>query len=623
MNETVYNELSSLEDIFNGENFFQIPDYQRGYAWEKKHVIDMLEDIKYLATDESDMKHYAGTIVITQSERSDNCVFDIVDGQQRLTTLTILLYILSQKGIPKKNEKFVQQYLIGGEVGNYKHRLKLNSDTNRFFEKRVVPRAGDEIMDEIEFESHQRLLSARETIDEWLKKEEDNVLDLSRFLNSVTKELGFLVFSPKATEETGAMFEVINNRGKGLSELEKVKNYLIYYSVKARANSSRENINRSWGNILKNLSKAKKTSDSDEDSFLRYCMIVFFGASKETSQDGYESLKQDEFNIRTYNNSSEVDKELYLTKLDKFLQFLESASIWYRRLYGSDYGQIDLTLHTVLTQIASQHRQASILPLFLAVVIKFSNSRISLESTLKLLQLIEILNFRVNLARGIISRHDSGQAELFKYATDFYKSSDVVDLIKKLKEFVESNSPDIKFENSFILADDDDFDFYRWEGLKYFLMNYEGELQPKRTIDISKILNEREKGKGNDYYSVEHIWATENGSEKSNRGLAHYEKRRLGNFTLLELSINSSLRHADISDKMERLGAQKSGSDKSNLAMVQKMIDVANESIVELSKKYKTKNYPKYLAKAINDKRECELIEFANKRWGLDNFKGQ
>jgi len=57
--------------------------------------------------------------------------------------------------------------------------------------------------------------------------------------------------------------------------------------------------------------------------------------------------------------------------------------------------------------------------------------------------------------------------------------------------------------------------------------------------------------------------------------------------------------------------------------MVQKMIDVANESIVELSKKYKTKNYPKYLAKAINDKRECELIEFANKRWGLDNFKGQ
>jgi uncharacterized protein with ParB-like and HNH nuclease domain len=54
------------------------------------------------------------------------------------------------------------------------------------------------------------------------------------------------------------MFEVINNRGKQLSELEKVKNYLIYCSIKLSAFSLRDDITEHWSDILQSLNKAKK-----------------------------------------------------------------------------------------------------------------------------------------------------------------------------------------------------------------------------------------------------------------------------------------------------------------------------------------------------------------------------
>lgn len=78
-------QLLTLCEIFN-EQFFVIPDYQRGYAWEKKQVEELLNDIKHLMDDGVDLKHYTGTIVLSQPDNTSN-EYHVVDGQQRLTTL--------------------------------------------------------------------------------------------------------------------------------------------------------------------------------------------------------------------------------------------------------------------------------------------------------------------------------------------------------------------------------------------------------------------------------------------------------------------------------------------------------------------------------------------------------
>ena len=77
-------------NIFNTDKRYQIPLYQRAFAWEDKQLIQLLEDINDNCTDASS-KYYIGTLIVANK----GSYYEIVDGQQRLTSLFLLLYCLS------------------------------------------------------------------------------------------------------------------------------------------------------------------------------------------------------------------------------------------------------------------------------------------------------------------------------------------------------------------------------------------------------------------------------------------------------------------------------------------------------------------------------------------------
>lgn len=81
-------------------------------------------------------------------------------------------------------------------------------------------------------------------------------------------------------------------RGEKLSELEKIKNYLIYYAEKSGYNDVKVAVvDNYWGKILFNLNAFHKTSKDDENSFLRYTWIVFEQTNKSKSYYVYDNLK--------------------------------------------------------------------------------------------------------------------------------------------------------------------------------------------------------------------------------------------------------------------------------------------------------------------------------------------
>src|SRR5690554_4597488 len=115
-------ELSTLDQLFS-TRIFRIPDYQRGFAWQKKQLIDFWEDILNL---DDERLHYTGVITIKlvakekwQEWNDEKWLIEsrgtfpcfVVDGQQRLTTISILLKSLSdiiletRKGEPKKEDE--------------------------------------------------------------------------------------------------------------------------------------------------------------------------------------------------------------------------------------------------------------------------------------------------------------------------------------------------------------------------------------------------------------------------------------------------------------------------------------------------------------------------------------
>ncbi len=223
----------TLESLLQGK-IFCIPDYQRGYAWEKKQWKDFVTDIDALI--EEDVKnHYTGTVVVFQKPEKpiekyglDRLeVLDVVDGQQRLTTSTLYLSIIIKKLISLGQIDYGQKvstYLHSGE----KPRLKLNNGTDDYFFDLISKGFSNTVTSN----THQeRLQSAYIYLNTHLEeqcaiKKGKKIEYLTDLYDAIVRKLNFTFYSIEDESEIGMTFELMNSRGQSLSILELLKNYL-------------------------------------------------------------------------------------------------------------------------------------------------------------------------------------------------------------------------------------------------------------------------------------------------------------------------------------------------------------------------------------------------------------
>jgi hypothetical protein len=155
-------------------------------------------------------------------------------------------------------------------------------------------------------------------------------------------------------------------------------------------------------------------------------------------------------------------------------------------------------------------------------------------------------------------------------------------------------------------------------------MNYEAKLQPRKTIQIDKILLGVSEGKTSDYYSVEHLWATENRNREgeNNRKQDKYQRRRLGNFVLLELRLNIQGNNDDLEDKLPRYCEGLGEEPPTELHQVRKMAFDTHSLIESFDGRRRTINFYHDLHGELNDHQEQRFIKFAQARWSLKPFIG-
>jgi len=629
--DNLITQLISFNDLING-NFFKIPDYQRGYSWDKSQLEDLVKDIEHISGKQH--LHYTGTIVITKSKGNpDSFRYEIVDGQQRITTLIILLKCLSMS---IKDEAIDKGYLKRGNIGNEEYVLETNNETNVYFRDCII---NDKQMRPCDIKSHQKLKDAKEFFQKWLKKQPKKLKEIYEI---VTNQLGFICFSPENTKEIGIMFEVINNRGKELSELEKIKNYFIYYSTIHEKSTLRQRINSLWGEILKYLSKANVWTNNDEDYFLRNCYIVFYSPSKNKSWRVYSELK------KKYAPEDSENIDTNIAEIEQFIDFLVMAAQNYAyfindSVFKSDYqGGFKNDIANHLKRLRCHPVNASILPLYLAGMSYLFSIPIKPEFVNKFLLLLEILNFRVYvLPNTKIARADSKQGELFSWAHELFRDREwntedeqkdsftyadrrkiEGDIFKyalmNMEDFVKDICPEIVFIQSLTTDEDEAIDYYHWNGLRFFLASYEEELNAtklKETWDIEKINITRDNSKehGNDYLSKEHIWALKNRAKDFPPSVK--DKRRLGNFVLIGLLKNIQLSKDDVTNKIDYLIENEAIS----LIQVQHLKKHLDNAINFVSDRRvrKNKNYFAEVAIKLIDERETELISFALDRWKM------
>lgn len=607
-----------LPEIFEQFAPFFIPAYQRGYAWDDDNINDLINDI--LKTKEVvTYEHFTGTIVLIKKENKDG--YDIIDGQQRLTSLFILLKSIYDK---TGDENIYNQYIIKKTDNDKKSNLIQQGDVNNFFEEYIIK--GNTHSEEKIF-SHTRIKSAKSIFDEWLKNKSKEEIKL--ILEVMEKQLRFIVYNPQNAVNASAMFEIINNRGKELSELEKIKNYFVYVATMlGKDHSLHEKINKCWGDMLHHLNNADVQDITSENSFLRYCFITFFDAAKDKYQNIYETLKKDIFPITIFLENNNKTKNEKIDQMDRFLSFLVSAAKYYSYLLNPEKNlgllvaenpKDTKTLKKVITYLFCHKSRASFIPLYLAIM----SCNISTAEQVLLLDVLEKMNFRIYGIHGAVSRADAGQADLYRLANEFFNSRTMnpSELKNKIIDNTLYWTPLNKICEGLLLDDEDDYDFYDWENIKYFLARYEEflEHEDRKTFNVSMIKLKRKDCDTGDYLSVEHIWARENRIQFAPPD--YFGKRRLGNLVLLDLRTNIQKGKLDISEKLSDCDNEDIKADNylNSLMQGRELYGIYKQAQkkVDTNRKRKGKYYYCDLYRHIAEDRELKLIKFALQTWAL------
>ena len=232
-----------IGSIFSG-NKFMIPQYQRKYSWsndEKNNgqLKDLWEDIEDA---KGKMKHFFGTFIFKEGEkRGLTEIYEIIDGQQRLTTLYILLSELIDK-LPEtlsndeKKEDYIKTFL--GSRKNMK--LTPLGKDKHFLEKLIFD---FDTIDEFDIERRSQKLMYNAKI------YFHNLLDgysqekTEETINFIQSKMEVLILNVKEEDEAIKMFSIINDRGLPLSVLDKTKSTLMFFSTKYLESSLNDSIN--------------------------------------------------------------------------------------------------------------------------------------------------------------------------------------------------------------------------------------------------------------------------------------------------------------------------------------------------------------------------------------------
>ncbi|MBI4777715.1 DUF262 domain-containing protein [Candidatus Desantisbacteria bacterium] len=213
---------------------YEIPKFQRDYSWEIDHWDDLWQDICPLNAEETE--HYMGYLVL---QSSDNKNFQVIDGQQRLATLSIIilsvlrcLVELSEKGIDAEQNVRRKEALMNSYIGYLdpvtlisRNKLKLNRNNDDYYRNYLVPLQNLPIRGINS--SEKQMKNCFLWFYEKIKKEYLTGESLAGFIDTIVDKLFFTVI--KVSDELNAfkVFETLNARGVKLSSADLLKNYLF------------------------------------------------------------------------------------------------------------------------------------------------------------------------------------------------------------------------------------------------------------------------------------------------------------------------------------------------------------------------------------------------------------
>ena len=619
------NELQSLSQIFQNK-IFRIPDYQRGYAWQSQQLRDFWEDIVNL---QSDRYHYTGLLSLKKLNQEESRklgnddswllqsgfkAYHIVDGQQRLTTFVIMLNEIIEFTcqLPDNIGKSYEEIYLGFEnikdikakyisrkrppedlIITYMFGYENDNPSAEYLKYKVLGQEYGGTIKETYYTKNLKYAKeffGKELLAYYEKKGIEGITDLYRKL---TLKLMFNIHEIEDDYDVFVAFETMNNRGKRLTNLELLKNRLIYLTTLYSSDildgtdqiALRELINKAWSEVYYQLGRNENNLLSD-DEFLRAHWIIYYSYSRKRGDDYIKFLLRKFSHKSIFENIIEVnpdedDPTVFMSDqqdddddievdsspnvTDEFLQpkeiidyvnsLNETAEYWYYTFYPEkcpDITEEEQVWIEKLNRIGIGYFRPIVA---VSLIPRLEYSKYERIAFYKAVERFIFITFRMAMYQSSYKSSDYYRKTHEVYMENMSLSDVTEDLINTTNE----NAADAvrvfitKMNKRFISQDG----FYSWRELRYFLYEYEYSLASKYKLDklswadLTKVVKDK--------ITVEHILPqtpTKLYWRNNFRQFTPEEIKTLsaslGNMLPLSQSINSKLQNDSFDDKKAR-----------------------------------------------------------------------
>lgn len=499
------------------DNSLSVPRYQRSYAWEERQVGELFQDIA-TAIGEKEKEYFLGSIVVMNEPPNRP---EVVDGQQRLATTSILLCAIRdyfyKNGDRTRADDIENKYLVKRDLRTQEKvpRLQLNESDHDFYQKRVLSRPDDKAREIApQKNSHKRLAHALtlaerhvESVVSLSNKPGDKLIDWVEYI-----ELKARVIMVRVPDYANAftIFETLNDRGLDLAISDLLKNYLFHLSGD-RINEAQQR----WVSMFATL-EAIEGEDIIVD-YIRHLWSSKNGITRE--KDLFDKIKK---NITSKQIAIDFSNELASSARLYAAILNTDHEIW------TQYGQTARGHMTTLNLMG----MVQIRPLLLAVLDKFTDKEV--QCSLRLL-VSWAARFLVvgGLGGGTLETHYSQRAKEVRDGSIKHSK----DLMSAMLGVV---PPDSQFLASFSVASVSKSSLAR-----YYLRALEKQAKNEKDPELVPNPNEEE-------VNLEHILPQNPSTQWSgvDAETAKSFYRRLGNLALLKSQINSQVGSDGFKDKV-------------------------------------------------------------------------
>ncbi|WP_024112858.1 DUF262 domain-containing protein [Helicobacter pylori] len=546
-------KLLDLDGVIE-KGVFEIPSYQRGYAWQKEQLQDFWNDLEHVSK-LGDKFHYMHSLTLRELENEfESSAFEIIDDQQRLATSLILLGLLA-KTTQNKDKKY--SFINLEPILSYKY-YGLSEAFRAITEEEKDLKAF-----KISFYA-KNLIEAYEFFKE--KISNTPIETLEKMFDALIKKMLFSVVGLNDNRiDPFSSFETINNRGKDLSTLELFKNRLHFVAHKIcdgkKLEKLQNEINNTYTLIYHDL---KQFKDDHLESFLKHFVAYYYGEKG----DFKKRLLEMEFNAhKRYTDNTNFNDEYeriddllfylsYSSKVWHFLHTLDEKSI---ALIVDDNKKLEMEITPKMRSLLDKIRRLNalsdnaFLPLLLSLLTIQLVGRSANEqpyTTQELEGLLEYLERFGFLVYGVAGKNTAKNEWIDSAFRAFkaYRDGEENIAIEKLPTLEKSffnrqgNSALELLEES-IHSKKNTEKWYQWgKALNYLLYEYELHHNPETTLNFDGSIE-----------SIEHILP-----QKPDQGYSAKEKNwaknphivhALGNLLLISKNSNSSLSNKPFEEK--------------------------------------------------------------------------